>query len=174
MGSTISDADTISTIVTTVTAIIGAVALWIQFKKDKQINEASFIVEFYKSFYEQEENVKVLKVLDKKYSGFEYQSLTSMHEEVLGYLAWIRTLSDLLDRNVLSFESIDGTYAYKFFMIVNNKEVQEMELKKYAHLYKLIYKIHKKWTKYRLKKDLNLIMPEEDLSLTENYIDCCK
>lgn len=166
--------NTISTIVTTVTAIIGAVALWIQFKKDKQINEASFIVEFYQSFYEQERNIKVLNELDKKYSQETYKSLKTMASDVLNYLTWIRTLCDLINRKVLSYESIDEIYSYKFFMILNNKEVQEMEIYKHADLYKLIYRTHKGWTLYRKKKGLSTIMSSEDLSLVEGYENLCK
>ena len=175
IGSFLTEySNTISTIVTTVTAIIGAVALWIQFKKDKQINEASFIVEFYQSFYEQESNVKVLNELDKKYSEEKYTSLKTMSADVLNYLTWIRTLCDLIDRKVLSYESIDEIYSYKFFMILNNKEVQEMEIHKYANLYKLIYKTHNGWTKYHKKKGLAILMADEDLSLVEGYEDLCK
>lgn len=175
VGSVLTSyASTISTIVTTITAIIGAVALWIQFKKDKQINEASFIVEFYQSFYDQESNVKVLEELDKKYTGDEYQSMTTMSADVLNYLTWIRTLCDLIDRKILTYESVDEIYGYKFFMILNNKEVQEMEIHKYAKLYRLMYRTHKGWTEYRLKKGLTILMPEEDLRLVDGYESYCK
>lgn len=40
----------IATITTTITAVIGAVALFIQFKKDKEINKASFLLEVSKQF----------------------------------------------------------------------------------------------------------------------------
>lgn len=36
----------VSEVVTISTAIIGAVALFIQFKRDKEINQASFVLEF--------------------------------------------------------------------------------------------------------------------------------
>ncbi len=175
IGSFLTEySNTISTIVTTVTAIIGAVALWIQFKKDKQINEASFIVEFYQSFYEQESNTKVLNELDKKYSKEKYTSLKTMPADVLNYLTWVRTLCDLIDRKILSYESIDEIYSYKFFMILNNKEVQEMEIHKYVDLYKLIYRTHYGWTKYRKKKGLSILMADENLSLVDGYYDLCK
>lgn len=55
VSSVLTDqASVISTVVTTITAIIGAVALWIQFKKDREVNQASFIIEFHKSFQENE------------------------------------------------------------------------------------------------------------------------
>lgn len=169
----IKEISEIATVITTITAIIGAVALWIQFSKDKQISQASFIVEFYQTFYAQEGNLKVLTELDKKYSNEKYDSLKMMKPEVLNYLGWIRSLCSLIDRGVLSIESVDEIYGYKFFIILNNKEVQEMELSKYPDLYKLMFRTHKSWSDYRKKKGGHLICESEDLSLIESYANYC-
>lgn len=160
----------ISTVVTTITAIIGAVALWIQFKKDREINQASFVVEFYKSFSESSaDNDKVLEQLDNKFDNKSYTPLKQMHKEVLSYIYWLRTLCSLIERNVFSFDVVDDMFAYKFFSLVNNKEVQEMEFAKYKELYKPIYRIHRRWNEYRKKHGLSEIYQEESLSLVEGY-----
>lgn len=169
----IEEISKIATIITTITAIIGAVALWIQFSKDKQINQASFIVEFYQTFYSQKENLIVLAELDKKYSNEKYTSLKSIKPEVLNYLGWIRSLCSLIDRGVLNIEAVDEIYGYKFFIILNNKEVQEMELSKYPNLYRLMFRTHKIWSDYRKKKGGHLICESEDLSLIESYTKYC-
>ena len=43
-------ANRIAEIVTVITAVIGAVALFLQFQRDKDINESSFMLEFWKTF----------------------------------------------------------------------------------------------------------------------------
>lgn len=160
----------ISTIVTTITAVIGAVALYIQFKKDKEVNNASFIVEFHNSFYESEQNKRILDLLDEKYDGEKVDfSGKQTKKDILSYLGWVRSLCNLLERNVLDFDSIDETFAYKFFMITNNKQVQELELVPNADLFAVFFGIHKKWTQYRLKNHKALICEEESLAKTEPY-----
>ena len=44
-------ASRITTVITFGTAIIGAGALFVQYKRDKDVNQASFIVEYAKYFY---------------------------------------------------------------------------------------------------------------------------
>lgn len=166
----------ISTVVTTVTAIIGAVALWIQFKKDREINQSSFIIEFYKSFYENESNVKILNILDKKYSKLDHKNLKdpTLYADILNYASWIRTLCNLIDRNVVTFDTIDEIFSYKFFVFLNNKDIQELELVPCSELYKLIYRTHRKWSAWREKNGLNVLMPEENLANVPNYTELSK
>ena len=171
-GSVFTDYDDIiSTTITTITAIIGAVALYIQFKKDKEINQASFIMEFHQNFYEHEENTRLLKILDKKFSGHKIKKFTEEEnlEDILSYLSWIRILCGFLKKKIFTYETIDEVFGYKFFMITNNKDVQRIELCKYPDTYKIVYRIHKEWTKYRKKHDISLIMEKEDLSKTNEY-----
>lgn len=160
----------ISSIVTTITAVIGAVALYIQFKKDKEINNASFIVEFHNSFYESEQNKRMLALLDAKYDGEKVDfSNKQTKKDILSYFGWIRSLCNLIEKNVLTFDSIDDNFAYKFFMIINNKQVQDLELVPNARFYAIFYRIHKKWEAYRTRHHQQLICPEESLALTEPY-----
>lgn len=49
----------VSELITIGTAIIGAVALFFQFKRDKEINQANFILEFWKSFSGNEKLQKI-------------------------------------------------------------------------------------------------------------------
>ena len=167
-------ASEISTIVTTVTAIIGAVALWVQFKKDREINQASFVIEFFKSFQESDSNLFVMEQMDNKFDGLPYTHFTEIHKDVLSYIYWIRTLCGLIERGVFSFDTIDEMFAYKFFSATNNKEIQKLELEKYPGLYKIVYRTHRKWTEYRTKNGLDIMYPDEDLSLCPNYEELSK
>lgn len=172
LGSVLTEfSSQISTVVTTVTAIIGAVALWIQFKKDREINQSSFIIEFFKAFYENESNKRILDILDKKYSNLPYQSLLTpdLYSDILNYSAWVRTLCNLIDRGVIAFNTIDEIFSYKFFAFLNNSEIQQLELVPCGELYKLIYRTHRRWSEWRAKNSLTLLCPNEDLAKTPNY-----
>lgn len=161
----------ISAAITTITAIIGAVALWFQFKKDHDTNQASFIIEFYKTFNDNEDNMKVLEVLDNKFDGFtENISLVGYRKEIQSYLNWIKTLCDLIEENIITIKSIDRLFSYEFFSICDNKEIQDMELRKYPWLYKSLFVVHKKWSDYRKKHGLtNDVYNNESLSLVPEY-----
>ena len=170
-----NQASVVSTIVTSITAIIGAVALWIQFRKDHEVNQASFIIEFYKSFNENESCVKVLNVLDDRFDGKPTVKLETIKHDVLNYLSWIRTLCNLIERNIIDFEAIDETFSYKFFSIVDCKEVQDMEIARFPYLYNSFFRVHKSWTEYRKKHGkFNNTYNDEDLSLLPMYKEYSK
>ena len=61
-------------VVTVVTAIIGAIALYLQFRKEKLINSASFFVTFSESFYNTESYnlTNLYAELDKHYIDPNY------------------------------------------------------------------------------------------------------
>lgn len=171
-GSIFSEySSTISSIVTTITAVIGAVALWIQFKKDHEINQASFILEFYKTFNENEDCAKILAVFDNKFDGYkENISVVPYRKELQSYLNWIKTLCGHILHNNVDISYIDELFNYEFFSLTDNKEVQEQELQKYPWLYKSIFKAHRVWTEYRVKHGfINDVYKEESLSLLPEY-----
>ena len=141
----------ISSVVTTITAIIGAVELYIQFKKDKEVNQSSFMVQFYELFYQQKDVVQMLGYLKDKVNEIKMPNLKEKqnYAGMMNYLSWLRTLCSLIDRNIVSFDAVDEMFSYKFFAFLNCKEIQDVELIPYAKYYSLIYEIHQKWTAYK-------------------------
>lgn len=157
----------ISSLLTTLTAIIGAVALFIQFKKDKMINQASFMTEysqqFYEPFYCDELFEKLDNALDnKELTAEDFDSKTK--HDLVNYLIWCEGLCSLVLQNVLQISQIDSLFSYRFFLITNNKYVQETELIPYQTSYVEIVKVHKLWTKYKRSKNLAIICDENNLT----------
>ena len=167
---------TIASVTTTVTALIGALALFIQFKKDKETNQASFMISFHETFYDHQENIEILDVLDNQANGKFKEDLTDekYYKKIMSYLGWIRTLCTLIDNKVLSIKAIDDIFSYKFFAITNNKQVQDVELIPNAKYYKLIYKVHSVWTEYKIEKDKYVVFSETSLNKTNNYNELIK
>ena len=162
--------DRIVNIVTVVTAIIGAVALYVQFKKDKGINTASFLMEYSKSFYNDYDLIDVFHELEK-YScdnnyRFDYDKYSA---KIIAYLEWIESIASLLERGTIDFYTIDNTISYRFFVIVNNPQVQENELIKYDEYWRGTYWLYDHWYKYEMKRGLEMPLSETALHLTENY-----
>ena len=165
----------ISTIVTSLTAVVSAIAVYIQMKKDKDITQTEFLLEFSKFFYTFEGAQKLEKKIDRameKNKLYEYS--TDDYEEVCDYLLWIEALASMVNRKSLSIKTINDLYSYRFFAVVNNPSIQTKEIANYANYYKNIYHLHREWVKYRKSLGQEILLEEYDLSKTESYNAICK
>ena len=151
-------------VITVVTAIVGAVALFIQFKKDKQINEASFIFDFSASFYDEYNCSELVPLLDdyvdNKIKTINFEDNVNT---IVRYMAWVESIAAIVEEGTIDLKNIDQVLGYRFFIIVNNKEVQDKELIPYRLHYIGTFKLYQKW--YEYKKSKNLPIPLEETSL---------
>ena len=160
----------ISNIVTIITAIIGAIALFIQFKKDKEINEASFIVDYSVQFYDIYNLQEVLDELEKCRKDKKYViDLDKYYKDIVGYLQWLESLAALVNDKILTINKIDNVLSYRFFLIVNNKQVQDYEIIPCRNYYRGIYNLYESWSKYKKKNNLEIIFEKTELSKTKGY-----
>ena len=156
-------ASRIAEVVTLVTAVIGAVALYLQFKRDKEINEANFVLEFWKSFSENEKLIEIQQKCDNDMHSKQTSLKDSDYSGILMYAQWLEALCAIINRDILSFDVIDNMYNYMFFVFVNNKYVQEKELLPSIEYYQGIVKAYKEWTKYLNKHNKKIILQENAL-----------
>ena len=59
--------------------------------------------------------------------------------------------------------------SYRFYLAVNNKEVQEKELKPFADYYRGCFKIYKIWTEYRKKKGYSILLEDSALDKWDKF-----
>lgn len=155
---------TISTIVSTATALIGAIAIFIQFREDKIINKAGFVMEISNSFYKVYACEKLFVALDTLEEKGKYDfNDNKWRIDINNYLTWCKTLASLIEDNVISIKDIDKLFYYRFFILTNNKVIQKKELVAYKQYYTDIFSLHTKWSNYR--KSHNLEIPFDDESL---------
>lgn len=154
--------------ITIATAVIGAIALFIQFKKDKIINESSFLMDFSASFYDSYDCADLVKLLDDydtEHKQFSYEENTAV---IVRYMQWVESIGNIIDSGAISLKAIDQVLGYRFFIIVNNKIIQENELIPYRFYYMGTFELYERWYKY--KKDHGLPVPMEENSL--HLLDC--
>ena len=167
--------DTFVSLITIITAIVGAFGIWLELNKEQEINQASFILQIHGDFYALGGKgtmyaADLEKMLDEDFSGKKKLVLKESDSEmVIQYLVWVKTLSSLINRRMIKISAVDDLFGYKFFVAINNAEIQKMELIPYQTAYKGIYKAHKLWAAYRKKHNLEIYNEETDLSLIENY-----
>ena len=158
-------------VVATLTLLAGGVAIYIVMKKDKEIDQATFILDLYRSFNERPELLKLLGVIDEKIDGKVKKPFSDgkYYHEILEYLVWLRMLCSLIDRDIISIESVDETFSYKFFAFVNDDEIQKLEIVPNRTFYSLIYRVHARWTEYCRKIGKNIVNESHSLSKTILY-----
>ncbi|MEA1986479.1 MAG: hypothetical protein U9N76_03180 [Candidatus Marinimicrobia bacterium] len=156
--------------------IIGAVSLLgllYQFKRDKDINEAEFVLNINNSFITNDKIMDVYKKLEQ--SKNDNQKTNPFVEddiiELANYITFFEAFYGLIKQKVVNYSAIDQL-AYRFFLITNNRFVQDMLLCKEGKDIAWIdlYKLHNGWKKYRTKSnDFDVWQKEYDLSKHHNY-----
>ena len=154
----------ISNIVTIITAIVGAVALFIQFKKDKELNMASFVIDYSVQFYDIYNLNNILNELEKCRVNKNYKlDVEKNYQDIVAYLQWLESLAALVNSNLLTIDKIDDVLSYRFFLIVNNKQIQEAEIIPCREFYRGIFKLYSLWSSYKKKNKLHIIFEENEL-----------
>ena len=155
----------IAEIVTVITAVIGAIALFLQFKRDKNINEARFLLEFWKNFSDKPQLIYIQRKCDEDIQSEKTNFTEEDYDGILMYAQWLEALCSVINNGMLSFNFIDDMYNYMFFVFVNNKYVQEKEILPNSKYYQGIIKAYSLWVNY-LKKHKKEVMLEQN-SLSE-------
>ena len=159
----------IVTIITVSTAIIGATSVFIQYKRDKDVNQASFILEYAKYFYSLNKVEETSRYLDQYRLGNKEILKKIDYNGIVNYLFWCEELSTLCQKNIVDIKTIDNLFSYNFFLITNNKYIQDNELCPQSEFYKGTYYLHKIWTKYKRDTNQPIINEEESLEKVDNY-----
>ena len=125
-GDKIIDIDGLETKIAMITAIIGVVALWFQFKREKDFAEAEYILNLNSAFAENP-NIKdiynkLVKYRDTKQDQFTMEDKNNLME----YISFFSPIANLVSRGILSYKTINGFLSFRFFAIMNNPQVQQI------------------------------------------------
>jgi hypothetical protein len=153
------------TILGGVAAIIGLIAIWYQLKKNKEINDAQFVIEIFEQFRSHNQ-------LFSKINPYEQRDKNLNKEDknkIVSLLGFYESIYYLLEKNVISFETVNNSFGYTFFSLVHHEYVQESELVSYGEYYRTIFKLHKIWVKYRKSINQKIVGQENSLENLDNY-----
>jgi len=155
------------------TAAGGLIALFFQFKRERDLNEADFILRINNDFMMNESMSRIYKVLEE--SKVEGQNENPFNEDdiidMANYLAYFDPFYSLIKRKIVKIESIDPILAYRFFLAINNKYMQQMllcvENKEIA--WESIYKLYSHWSQYRGNLNREIWQSNYSLSNSKSY-----
>ena len=135
------------------------------------IAEATFIMQHNQAFIQDLNMTEVQHLLEEvAFYGRKDNIINNKNRQhFVNYLVHLEGLAPLITEGILNIEHIDDLMAYRFYIAVNNKELQEEELFKFAEYYRGCFKIYKIWTKYRKEKGYEILNEENSLDKWERF-----
>lgn len=134
-----------------------------QLADSKEIARADFLVELNRAFTENEGNIQLYTALQECLDCDCTHSGTCTEEGkcelkfpkviVSNYLTFFETVYLLILNGVISFDMIDDLFAYRFFIAVHSKFVQQAKLAPQPENFKNIFCLEYEWLQYREKKN---------------------
>ncbi|MCL2465491.1 MAG: hypothetical protein FWF28_10550, partial [Micrococcales bacterium] len=112
-------------------------------ERQYNINEAQFILQYNQAFI-QDRNMYLVEHRLEQWMEDEEDGRShggalvteSSRQNFINYLVYLEGLAPLIFSGVLRFEDIDDLMAYRFFLAVNNPELQKDQLFRYADYYR--------------------------------------
>ncbi len=139
----ISDCNTAIEILSLTIAFGGLLGLLFQLKDSKDFNEGSFITQLNDSFNNNEAIQRIYRKLQMNEPISDSDT-----PDIVAYLTYFETVWVLLKKNILDFDTLDNLFSYRFFLAVNNPDIQRISLIKYDSEYINLYMLEKKWSEY--------------------------
>lgn len=146
-------------------AIIGLVAIWYQLKKNKEINEAQFVIEIFEQFRSHNLLLNRLNPYEERDKDLNKEDKS----KIVSLLGFYESIYYLLNKNVISWDTINNSFGYTFFSLVHHEYVQESELSTYSEYYRTIFKLHKIWVKYRKSINQEIVGQINSLENIDTY-----
>lgn len=139
-------------------AIIGVstfLLIFHEYRRLRKIEEGQFIFSLNSEFIN---NDDTKAIYDKIYNEQKDSSLQLINKndvtQIVSYLTFLETFWTLRKRGIIDVDMINDLFANRFFLIITNKNVQELKLLKEYHLYHNIRLLEIKWREFRTNKGL--------------------
>ncbi len=156
--------ESIANSITIVTAIIGALAIWYQLKKEHDISKAEFIINLNNTFHDNS-NIEYIYNKLKLYRDMGDITFSEDDGRIMGdYIMYFEIVNYLLDEKIVTIGMVNKLFANKFFIFTNNPYVQKHQLI-YSAINKPIFELYEKWYNYRLINGESMMYPKNALHI---------
>ncbi len=139
--------------------------------RQNDIEEASFILQYNQAFI-QDPNMNEVENLLEKNAYYDYPSpiiTDENRQKVVNYLVYLEGVAPAVLKGIMKLEHIDDLMAYRFFLAVNNPEVQQKELEPFANYYRGCFKLYDIWTSFRKANHLEIPLKKTSLDRLDVY-----
>lgn len=136
-------------------SVLGVMLVILQIDKSTSLTEGEFILNLQQTYADNDEFVELFL---KCWDDFNNCDNETNSEEIdiktlVNYLTFFESIYIMLEKGVVKIDLLDDLFGRRFFIVVNNKKVQDLELIKNYKYYKNIYSLHSIWKKYRMKQE---------------------
>ena len=152
--------------VTILIAIIGFIGVITQMYSAKNVSSAGYDLELQNSFINNSGFNELFLYCWNKYIGVKYKNYKNIkdiedYQTVLfGYFTFFESVYLMYKKGVIKMSLLDDLFGRRFFVVVNCKEVQELDLKTNRDYYENIFKLYKVWKQYRLAHNKTKLITE--------------
>ncbi|MBE6904320.1 MAG: hypothetical protein E7480_06895 [Ruminococcaceae bacterium] len=195
--------DTVISMAISIVEVVGVLISLIvavrQLSDSKEISRASFVTELNRTFTENKDNMELYTALQdcldskcaKENNCTEETECNLKFPKVVvsNYLTFFETIYLLEKNGAIDFEMLDDLFAYRFFLAVHSKFVQQVKLKPQPENFKNIFCLEYEWMMYRKNKAgkndaensvykknklENLLVTEEQKEMYSKWIKECR
>ena len=169
--------DSIRNRLTTLFAIISALAFWLQFKKTERLNESNYVMNLNNQFINNKNMTKIEHELELYYNqyievkkklgrdmeandineirlGINLSRTSEDCQTLIDYLVYLESLAIMVENGVIRIQDVDDLFSYRFFLAVNNPVVQEHELLPFSDFYQGTYRLCRRWIQNHRRKQI--------------------
>lgn len=139
-------------------------------QQQSDIEAARFLFEYNQAFLSDADMTGMERLFDKEYMD-ECEGIPrtnsvidgSNRQCVVNYLVYLEGFAPLVLNGTLKLENIDDLMSYRFFLAINNPEVQTKHLFAFPDDYRGCFKLYKKWKEYRVKNGREILQAQYSL-----------
>lgn len=160
-----------------IVALAAMALVFAELRQNKKINEAQLIKDINSEFINNQQLSKVERMLEVYYDEYRHAKTTDERERIhlklcmdvgsderqdlVNYLVHLEAVASLVNNDAIRLDSINDLIAYRFFIAVNNREVQEYELLPFKDYYCGCYTLYERWKNVMKRKHLEIPMKEQ-------------
>ena len=163
------DLTSVIDVITFITTLTGVVSVYVEYRKNKALSLTNNLITIYSDFNDIETNRQIqykLEVLKRRdVNLFTNDDITAIRI----YLKFFLLFSPMFINNVVSFKKINSILGYRFYLIMNNPYIQDLEIIPNAGSYKGCITMHYLWNQWSKKH--NFVRSGDKFSLEKRFND---
>lgn len=135
-------------------SLIAAVAALLQMNKNTALTTGGFILNLQEVYNNTEDFLKIFLECWADYNLEDYPYvLETKRTAVINYLTFFESIYIMMNEGCLNIGLLDELFGRRFFIVVNNRRIQDMELIANDKYYTNVYKLYDVWKEYRIKQE---------------------
>ena len=142
-----------------VVSLIAAFGVFYQTKKNTDTSKADFILGLQEDFTSNSQFAELFEYCWECFNNEAEKCEKTLENYIennrivlLNYLTFFESIYLMYEQHVIDMEILDELFGRRFFIVVSNVIVQELDLKKNGKYYTNVYYLYEEWYSYRERK----------------------